>query len=107
AYRWGFAYGATTRTVTVLVNGDTLSELDETFTVNLSYPTYAVIADGQGVGTILNDDLPSLAISDVTVTEGNAGTRSATFTVSLTPGASGRVTVNYAGANGTALAGSD
>ena len=34
----------------------------------------ATIADGQGVGTITNDDgVPSLSIDDVTVTEGNAG----------------------------------
>ena len=38
--------------ITVLVNGDTAFEGDETFTVELSNPTSAVIEDGEGVGTI-------------------------------------------------------
>ena len=38
-------------------------------------PANATIADGQGVGTITDDDdPPSLSIGDVTVTEGTAGT---------------------------------
>lgn len=46
---------------------------------------------------------PQISINDVTVTEGNSGTTTATFTVSLSaPG--GAVTVNYATANGTATA---
>lgn len=47
---------------------------------------------------------PQMSIGDVTVTEGNAGTTTATFTVSLSaPG--GVVTVNYATADGTATTG--
>jgi hypothetical protein len=38
------------------VAGDTVSEANETFYVNLSNPGNAGIADGQGVGTITNDD---------------------------------------------------
>jgi hypothetical protein len=52
-----FAPGETTKTVTVLVNGDAAVEGDETFSVNLSRARNAVIADAQGVGTILNDDV--------------------------------------------------
>ena len=33
-----------------------LDEIDETFFVNLSSPTNATIADGQGMGTIADDD---------------------------------------------------
>lgn len=103
-----FAAGETSQTVTVPVNGDVLNEADETFLVNLSGATDATIADGQGVGSILNDDaVPSLAISDVTVTEGNAGTVSAAFTVSLSAASGQTVTVSYATADGTARAGSD
>ena len=59
-----------------------LDEIDETFIVNLTSPTNATIADGQGIGTITDDDAaPTLSINDVTVTEGNAGTTNATFTV--------------------------
>ncbi len=51
--------------------------------------------------------LPSLSIDDVTVTEGNAGTVDAVFTVTLSAASTQTVTVNYATANGTATAGSD
>ena len=48
------------------------------------------IADPQGVATITDDDAPpTLSVNDVAVTEGNAGTTTATFTVSL-PAASER-----------------
>jgi hypothetical protein len=51
-----FAPGSTAQVVTVVVNGDTSVEPDETVLMNLSNPTNATIADGQGVGTIRNDD---------------------------------------------------
>jgi hypothetical protein len=51
-----FAPGETTKTITILVNGDRRWELDETFFVNLSGARNATIADAQGVGTILSDD---------------------------------------------------
>jgi len=38
------------------VNGDVITELDETFFLNLSNPVAGTITDPQGVGTILNDD---------------------------------------------------
>jgi len=50
---------------------------------------------------------PSLAINDVTVTEGNSGTVNATFNVTLSAAASGTVTVGFATADGTAAAGTD
>ena len=98
----------TSQLITVVVNGDTLDELDETFFVNLSNPTNATIADGQGVGTIEDDDPPpSLSIDDVTVVEGDAGTVNAVFTVSLSAVSCQQVTVDYATADGTATAGED
>ena len=42
----------------------------------------ATILDGQGQGTILNDDSPVLSINDVALSEGNSGTTTFTFTVS-------------------------
>ena len=60
-----FAPGQTSKTVTVNVTGDTVVEPNETFVVNLSAPTGATLFDGQGLGTILNDDGPVLRISDV------------------------------------------
>ena len=88
---------------------------NETFVVNLSNPTSATIADGQGLGTIVDNDspppppaqVPTLSINDVTVAERNGGTTGATFTVSLSAASSQPVTVNFATANGTATAGND
>lgn len=103
-----FAPGQTSQTITILVNGDTDDEPDETFSVYLSNPTNADILDGQGQAMIIDDDgLPSLTINDVTAIEGNSGTTTATFTVSLSPADSNPVTVDFATANGTAVAGSD
>jgi Calx-beta domain len=52
-----FVPGDTSETVTVQVNGDATVEANETFNVNLANATgNATIADGQAVGTILNDD---------------------------------------------------
>jgi hypothetical protein len=103
-----FAPGQTTMTVTVPVNGDTVSEADETFFVNLNTPTGATIADNQGIGTITNDDTaPTLSINDVTVLEGNAGTTNAVFTVTLSAASGQTVTVLASSADGTATSPSD
>lgn len=49
--------------------------------------------------------LPSITIADVTISEGNSGTKNVTFTVTLSAAASSPVTVNYATRNGSATAG--
>ncbi len=49
--------GSLTQTVDMIVNGDTKSEIPETFTLSLSNATNGVqIAGGTGIGTILDDD---------------------------------------------------
>jgi predicted extracellular nuclease len=48
--------GSLSYSFTVLVNGDGTTESNETFFVNISNVTGATIGDGQGTGTILNDD---------------------------------------------------
>src|SRR5207248_1464650 len=97
----------TTKTITVQVSGDTRDEYDETFVVNLwtdnLYAENVSIADGQGVGTIVDDDPPpSLTINDVTRTEGNSGSTYFVFTVSLSTASDKSVSVNFATANGIA-----
>src|SRR5207245_2195879 len=77
-----FNPGDTSKTITVAVNGDTTPEPDETFFVNLSNPVNAQLADGQGAGTLRNDDA-ALSINNVTRAEGNAGTTPVSFTVSI------------------------
>jgi hypothetical protein len=50
--------GVTAYPVSVEVKGDTVDEPDETFAIALSDPSRATIADGQALGTILDDDAP-------------------------------------------------
>ncbi|MFO0823880.1 MAG: putative Ig domain-containing protein [Gemmataceae bacterium] len=85
----------------------TTVEANETFALNLSGATNASISDAQAVGTITNDDSTAIAIGDTSVTEGNSGTKPLNFTVTLTAPSDFPVTVNYATADGTALAASD
>jgi hypothetical protein len=63
------APGATSGVITVHVNGDLTPEDHETFLVDLLSPVNAGIQDGQGSGTILNDDgitaAEGLSIRDV------------------------------------------
>ena len=51
-----FAAGETTKTVQVIVSGDTDEEADEDFFLNLSNATGARIFDDQGRGLIINDE---------------------------------------------------
>jgi len=102
--------GNTSTTFTVTVNGDTNFESNETFLVNVSNVSGANIADGQGVGTITNDDCPPAA-ADVVISQvyGGGGNAGATFTHDFIELFNqGATTVNlagwsvqYASANGT------
>ena len=99
-----FLPGTTTQTINVPVFGDRDFELDETFFLNLSNPTAAEIVRAQGVGTIRNDETGyALSVSDVSAGEGGT----ATFTVSMLVASPQTVTVDYATADGTAVAGVD
>jgi len=65
-----FPAGSLSRTLSVAVTGETLVEADETFFVDLAGAIGAHIADARGVGTILNDDAPSLAVSKTSLAMG-------------------------------------
>ena len=109
-----FDDGDTTKTISVPVIGDTVEESDETFFVDLSDPSGATIEDGQGQGTITNDDAaappsttPSLSIGDVEIPERDEGDYHAVFTVSLSSASVLPVTVDFSSADGTATAPAD
>jgi hypothetical protein len=100
-----FGPGETSKTISVNVLGDVLSEASETFLVNLSNGSANVaIADNQGQATIQNEDAPpTMQIDNVTVGEGNgAPAVSITFAVTLSKIAGQTITVDYATAPGTA-----
>ncbi|MDQ5844333.1 MAG: lamin tail domain-containing protein, partial [Acidobacteriota bacterium] len=59
--------GNSTYDFVVAVNGDSVVESDETFLVNVTNVTGATVGDGQGQGTIQNDD--SAVVADLGVTK--------------------------------------
>ena len=104
-----FEPGDTTRTIQVQVLDDDTLEETEDFSVELHSPAGATLADDSGSGTIVDDDggggvLPTLTIADAApVSEGGT----AEFVVTLSSASERVVTVSYATADGTAVAGFD
>ncbi|MFM9032989.1 MAG: Calx-beta domain-containing protein [Mycobacterium sp.] len=94
-----FSAGQISRQISVDVTGDRVVEPNETFTVSLSKPTGARLGTvATATATIVNDDLPVVSISPVslTVVEGNSGVTPAAFAVSLSAASPTQVTVRYA-----------
>jgi chitinase len=104
-----FAPGETSKPFSVVVNGDVAFEPNETFDVVLSNATNASIATAIGLGTIVNDDVdgPSIAIDDASVFEGDSGTTTLDFLLTLSAASTQAVTVQYATQNHFASGGSD
>jgi subtilisin family serine protease len=88
--------GTLSRTVSVTLNGDTTIEATEYLVVGLTNVSGANVLDGAALGTIINDDQPTLSIADAGVAEGNSGTTAATFTVTLSRASPFAVTFNAA-----------
>jgi hypothetical protein len=104
--------GATSATVAVSVKGDSTVEPDEKFTLKIQHPTGGATIDRVGAtATILNDDPPKsgvrMGIGDAAIFEGDAGSRSMRFTVSLSEPTTQTVTAHYATVAGTATEGTD
>ena len=105
--------GSTSGTFNVPIIGDTTVEENETFTVSLTSPTNAVFASSatslQATGTIVNDDntVPRVSIGAASVTEGDTGSTTLGFTVSLSEATTSAVSITYATSDDTATAGSD
>ncbi|MFO0842679.1 MAG: Calx-beta domain-containing protein [Gemmataceae bacterium] len=59
-----FSPGTTSRTIRVPILDDTITEQPESFYLNLSNPTGAGITDGQGIGTILDNDATKFFVVD-------------------------------------------
>ncbi len=97
----------TARSINIPITTDSISELDETFFVNLTNPVKATLVNNQATVTIVNDDTPTLAIQDVSIDEGTGGTTTAVVTVNITGVSAAPVTVQYSTANDTAIAGLD
>jgi 5-hydroxyisourate hydrolase-like protein (transthyretin family) len=116
-----FAYGTTTDYGATMaaqtLTGPTTQAISAAVTSLACATTYHFRALGtNGGGTVSGADVtfstaacppPTLSVSDATVTEGNAGTAAATFTLSLSKASAQAVTVSYTTADDTATAGTD
>jgi len=103
-----FAPGVTTQTITVPVVGDELDEFDETIGIKLSEELNATMVRAQAKATIVdNDPPPTVSIGDVSIQEGDAGTKIANVAVNLSKASGKQIGVQYATADNTASAGTD
>ena len=102
-----FAPGEVEKPVVVLVNGDTVDEQQETLFLDISNVQNATVNSNQGTGFIIDDDGPTISINDVSVTEGNAGTKAATFTLTLSGPSVEAIAIRAITTPGTATAASD
>ena len=102
-----FAAGEIEKPVVVLVNGDTVDESQETFFLDISNVQNATVSSNRGTGFINDDDGPTISINNVTLTEGNAGTKAATFTLTLSGPSVEAIAVRAVSTAGTATASSD
>ena len=100
-----FEQGEERKTILVPTVQDATAEETEVFTMQLSSPSGATVANGTGTGTITDDDEPPmLTIDDAPpVDEGDA----AAFVVRLSAASGLAVTVAYRTVDGTAEAGLD
>lgn len=101
-----FAAEELSKTVSVPTTQDAIYETSESFTLVLSNPAgSAVILDGEGAGSIGNDDPgPSFAIGNATALESDDAL---VFTVTKTGATEVGHAVSYATTDGTAQAGQD
>ena len=95
-----FGHSEYTKTVSIATTNDPVYEVDETILFNLSIPKHgATIGDGQGIGTIVdNDPVPSFSVSDAVATEGG----NLVFTISRSVPSSVPHVISYTTGHGTA-----
>lgn len=98
--------GPQTLTIPVTVLSDSIVELDEQFTVQLSNLQAAsqdvLVDDAEAAGVITNDDAAQLTITNAALAEGDSGSSTATFTVMLDNNVDVPLSVDYSTANVTA-----
>ena len=101
------------KALSIPVYGDLLPEGNETVQVTLGAVTGATAARSVGTLTIQDDDAgsavmppaPSVSVGDASVVEGDSGTRSVTFPVTLSQAATVPVSVDYSVVGDTATGG--
>jgi hypothetical protein len=100
--------GQLVQPLVVPVIDDNSIEEDETYLVQLTSPTNAVITRGTGIGTILNDDNGGvLLVKNTQIAEGDSGFQPLNFEVTLSEPQGIAATVSYVTVDESAIAGSD
>ena len=102
-----FTPGQVEKSVVVFINGDTVDEAQETFFLDISNVQNATVSSSRGTGFINDDDGPTISINNISVTEGNSGTKAATFTLTLSGPSVEAIAVRAISTPGTATASSD
>ena len=103
-----FAPGETTKTVNIAVNGDTVTEANETFNVILATPTNASLgAAVTGTGTINNDDLPTITVAATIAAASETPTNPGQFTLTRSGPITNSLTDIKYTVTGTATNGTD
>jgi Bacterial Ig domain/Calx-beta domain len=97
-----FAAGTSPLTLPIRVTtlNDTVNEPVPRMVANLATPVNVSLAQVQGAVSITDNDPTTLAINDVSVVEGDAGTVAATFAVSLSVPSEGAIALNRTTADG-------
>lgn len=88
--------GQVTRTIDIPITPDNVGESDETVSVALGTVRNASLGASSATGTILDDDPVTVSVGSAQVKEGNAGTTTLAFPVTLSNPADHPVTVSYA-----------
>ncbi|BCM90763.1 hypothetical protein IAD21_02623 [Abditibacteriota bacterium] len=96
--------GQMSTNIAVPIIGDTIDEADGQFLVEISNVSGADIANGQGTGTILDDDGPIVSVSDATANESDG---QIVFRVQLSAPSPQPITITYRTGSNSAVAGSD
>ena len=104
-----FTAGQTLKTISVTITNDTNDEYDETFTVSLSSPSNAALGSAvKSTVTITdNDSAPTVSMSSLYITIVSERVSTQTQKVRLSTASGKAVAVDYATADGTAVAGED
>ena len=87
--------------------GDTLDEIGEIFFLDVTNLNNASVTSARARGQIFDDDGPTISVNDITVIEGNSGTGSATFTLTLSAASPDNLSVRIDTAASTATANND
>jgi len=99
-----FGPSVSSLTVSVPTVNDSVAEVTENLTLNLSGASGgSTISDSQGLGTIADNDVPTFSVGNASVSEGGT----LVFPVAMTGQTAINFSVNYGTSNGTALATSD